>query len=300
MPAQSPWATGKVTAARKPTRVSQETFQVSEETMVTSHKVIRTSLAILVVCGVGFAPRMSLAQVPGELAPGKILEASTDWEGTAEFSFSAGSAGILTVAARSLNDTDLMLMVTDSDGQPLPDGESDQDLEGNVGAEQFAVTIPRAGEYKVVVETFGGGNPASFHLGVSWLPFPDLEVPADPDGSPGAAKRLTIGQDAHEDTINGAAGDYWDWFVLKADKAGTLTVATRTDGGDLVLEAFEAGEFTQPLEHSDQDLQGNGGNEAVTLVVDPGRELFFKVSAFSEGVSISYRLQVGFIPALNR
>lgn len=268
--------------------------------MVTSRMAMWARLATLAMVGCVLAPGVTVAQVPPELVPGKILQGSTDWEGKADFSFKARSAGILTVAARSLNDTDLMLMVTDSDGQPLPDGGSDQDLGGDVGAEQFAVTIPRADEYKVMVETFGGGDPASFQLGASWLSFPDLEVPADPDGSPGAATRLIIGQDTHSDIIDDTAGDYWDWFVLKADKAGTLTVATRTDGGDLVLEAFEAGEFTQPLEHSDQDLQGNGGNEAVTLVVDPGQEFFFKVSAFSEGVSISYRLQVGFIPALHR
>ena len=133
-------------------------------------------------------------------------------------------------------------------------------------------------------------------MGVSWISFPALEIPADPDGSPGSARRISVGQSAHEDTIDGAAGDFWDWFVLKADKAGTLTLATRTDGGDLVLEAFEAGKFSEALEHSDQDLQGNGGNEAVTLVVEPGQEFFFKISAFSEGVSVPYRLQVGFIP----
>jgi hypothetical protein len=277
-----------------------KTSQPSEETMLTSRMVIWARLAILAAGGCVLAPGVSLAQVPGGLRPGEILEASTDWEGKAEFSFQAGSAGVLTVAARSLNDADLMLMVTDSDGQPLPDGGSDQDLGGDVGAEQFVVTIPRAGQYEVIVETFGGGESASFQLGASWLSFPDLEVPADPDGSPGAATRLVIGQDTHNDVIDGTTGDYWDWFVLRSDKAGTLTVATRTDGGDLVLEAFEAGKFTQPLEHSDQDLQGNGGNEAVTLVVDPGQEFFFKVSAFSEGVSISYRLQVGFIPALHR
>jgi hypothetical protein len=289
-----------VTLKRNRTRVTVKTSQPSEETMVISRMAIRAGLATLAMGVFAVAPQFGLAQVSGELEPGKILEASTDWEGQAAFSFMAGSAGVLTVAARSLNDTDLMLMVTDSDGQPLPDGGSDQDLGGDVGAEQFAVTIPRAGEYKVIVETFGGGDAASFQLGASWLPFPRLEVPADPDGSPGAATRLVIGQDTHNDIIDDTAGDYWDWFVLKADKAGTLTVATRTDGGDLVLEAFEAGEFTQPLEHSDQDLQGNGGNEAVTLVVDPGQEFFFRVSAFSEGVSISYRLQVGFIPALQR
>jgi hypothetical protein len=169
-----------------------------------------------------------------------------------------------------------------------------------MGAEQFAVTLPRGGGYRIIVETFGGGEHTSFQVGVSWLPFPDLEVPADPDGSPSSAIRLRVGQSAHEDSIDGTAGDHWDWFAIKPDEAGTLTVATRTEGGDLVLEAFSPGEFMQAMEHSDQDLQGNGGNEAVTLVVDAGQEFFFKVSAFSDGVSVPYRLQIGFIPGSGR
>jgi hypothetical protein len=250
---------------------------------------------LLGVGGLVSTPQATLGQALEELRSGRVVEGSVEWEGSAQYSFNAGGAGVLTVVARAANDSDLLLAVTDADGQPLPEGRSDQDLGGDVGAEQFAVTLPRAGAYRVVIETFGGGQ-ASFRMGVSWLPFPDLEVPADPDGSPSSARRISVGQGPHEDSVDGGSGDYWDWFVLKADKAGTLTLATRTDGGDLVLAAFEAGSFAEPLELSDQDLQGNGGNEAVTLVVEPGQEFFFQVSAFSGGVAVPYRLQVGFIP----
>jgi hypothetical protein len=105
-----------------------------------------------------------------------------------------------------------------------------------------------------------------------------------------------VGQETRADALDGAKGDYWDWFLLKPDKGGTLTLATRADEGDLILEAFSPGEFAEALERSDQDLQGNGGNEALTLVVGAGEEFFFKVSAFSVGASIPYRLQIGFIP----
>jgi hypothetical protein len=191
--------------------------------------------------------------------------------------------------------SDLVLLVTDAHGQTLRDGRSDQDLGGDSGAEQFAVTVPRAGAYRVVVETFGGGE-AHFRLGVSWLPYPELELPPDPDGSPDSAVRIRVGQSAHEDSIDAASGDYFDWFVLTTEEAGTLTVTTRTESGDLVLEAYEGGEFGAPTERSDQDLQEQGGNEALTLVVQAGQEIFFKVSAFSDGDLIGYRLQVGFIP----
>jgi len=249
---------------------------------------------LLAVAIMMLAP-VAKAQTIEDLVPGRLQEGMAGWDVPASYGFQAQSAGVLTVVVRSMDDTDLFLLVTDSDGQPLVEGRSDQDLGGDTGAEQFAVTIPRAGRYQVHVESFGGGG-GPFKLGVSWLPFPDLALPADPDGSPGSALPITLDMGSREDSIDGESGDFWDWFVLKVEKAGTLTVATRAQEGDLVLEAFEPDSFTDALERSDQDLQGNGGNEAVTLVVLPGQEFYFKVSAFSTGASVPYRLQVGFIP----
>jgi hypothetical protein len=242
-----------------------------------------------------FLPEASGGQTVGNLESGKVMEGSTGWEGGVAYAFEASEAGVLTVVVRAAEGNDVYLLVSDADGQPLPNGRSDQDLAGDAGAEQFAVNVPRAGSYRVGVEAYDGTD-ITFKIGVSWLPFPDLAVPADPDGTPGSAKAISIGQDTWTDALDGPSGDFWDWYVLKADKAGTLTVATRADDGDLILEAFSAGEFVEALERSDQDLQGNGGNEAITLVVEVGDEFYFKVSAFSEGASIPYRLQVGFIP----
>lgn len=241
------------------------------------------------------SPCLLRAQEPPLLAPGQVVQGETSFEGAAEYSFDVDAAGILTVAARSTNQSDLVLLVTDADGQPLPSGRSDQDIGGDTGAEQFAVTIPRAGRYLVRVETFGGAG-AAFKLGASWLAFPDLEVPADPDGSPGSAIQISLGQGAWDDSINQNPGDYRDWFVLTVEEAGTLTVLTRADEGDLVLEAFDDGEYSEAIQRSDQDLQGTAGNESVTLVAEAGQTFYFKVSAFSEGVAVRYQLRIGFIP----
>ncbi len=241
----------------------------------------------------GTAP--ALGQPPTVLVSGKVVEGSTGWERPAVFGFSAEAAGVLTIAVRAIDEADLFLLVTDADGQPLPDGRSDQDLGGDAGAEQFAVTVQRAGSYRIRVETFDGGEGA-FKIGVSWLPFPALAVPADPDGSPSSATRLWFDQSTRSDALDGSKGDYWDWFVVKAEKSGTLTVTTRAEEGDLILEAFSPGKYDEALHRSDQDLQGNSGNEAVTLIVKAGEEFLFKVSAFSPGATIPYRLQVGFIP----
>lgn len=234
-------------------------------------------------------------QAGGHLVPGARVEGSTGSQGEASYRFSAASAGVLTVVARSLDGSDLVLILADADGQLLPNGRSDQDLGGDPGAEQFAYTLSRAGDYRVGVSSFGA-DPSKFLLGVAWLPFPELAMPPDPDGSPGAATVIGVGQPVRMDTINGPAGDAWDWFRLKVEKGGILTVATQADEGDLILEAYKPGSFAEPLERSDQDLQGSGGNEALTLVVSAGQELFFRVSAFSEGAVVSYRLRVGLIP----
>lgn len=253
--------------------------------------------AVVVAAGTLAGPSLLSAQTPTplKLEAGKVVEGTTGWDGPAIYHFQAEAAGVLTIVVRSLNESDLVLLVADTDGQPLPNGRSDQDLGGDPGAEQFAVSLPRAGEYQIRIETFRGAS-APFKMGASWLPFPDLAVPPDPDGSPSSAVRIQIWQDTRRDSIDGSSGDYWDWFVLKAERSGTLTVATRADEGDLILEVFAPGAFSEAVERSDQDLQESGGNEALTLVVEAGEELYFRVSAFGQGASISYRLQVGFIP----
>jgi hypothetical protein len=227
---------------------------------------------------------------------GSVAGGTTSSEDIATFQFSAETAGILTIVVRSTDETDLVLVVTDADGQTLPEARSDQDLGGDSGAEQFAVTLPRAGMYHVRIELFGSGL-ASFRIGASWLGFPDLEQPADPDGRPSAARSIAIQQAPIMDTLDPTSGDYWDWYALRADRAGLLTVATRAVEGDLVLEAFTKGNFSESAERSDQDLQEVAGNEALTLVVSPGQTLYFKVSMYGTPDSpISYRLSIGFIP----
>lgn len=226
---------------------------------------------------------------------GTVLGTTGAGEPTA-YSLRLESAGVLTVVVRSTDDADLVLAVTDADGQPLPDGESDQDLGGDSGAEQVAVTIPRAGTYRVSIRPYSSSK-AGFRIGVSWLAFPDLEQPADPDGAPSSAIVMRVGQEPRHDSVNSGVGDHWDWFAVPIDQPGMLTVATRADQGDLVIEAFNEGEYTEAIERSDQDLQGVNGNEAITLSVQAGETMYFKVSAFStSSEAVQYRISLGFIP----
>ena len=262
--------------------------------MNTLGRLIRTAVVAAGTIGLqGVATRDLHAQ---GLPLGQISNGMTTTGAVASYEFRAESAGILTVVIRASDETDLVLAVTDRDGQNLPEGRSDQDLGGDSGAEQFAVTLPRAGTYYVRVEPFGSGT-ASFRIGASWLGFPELEQPADPDGAPSTAKTIAIGQDPVNDILDPSSGDHWDWFAIRADRAGMLTVATRAPDGDLVLEAFNDGEYNEAVERSDQDLQEVNGNEALTLSVTPGQILYFKVSTFGSASSaIAYRLSLGFIP----
>ncbi len=262
--------------------------------MSTLGRLIRTAVVAAVAAGLqGAATRDLHAQ---GLPLGRISKGMTTTGAVASYQFRAESAGILTVVIRSTDESDLVLAVTDADGQNLPDGRSDQDLGGDAGAEQFAVTLPRAGTYYIRVEPFGSGT-SSFRIGASWLGFSELEQPADPDGAPSTAKTIAIGQDPLNDMLDPSSGDYWDWFAVRADRAGMLTVATRAAEGDLVLEAYDAGEYNEAIERSDQDLQEINGNEALTLSVTQGQIMYFKVSTFGSASSaIAYRLSLGFIP----
>ena len=262
---------------------------------------------------VGVAPGVALVSVTAGAAQVSVAESvlaspraltlpigsttlgTTSTGAVASYEFNAPSAGVLTVAVRATSETDLVLLVTDADGQALSDGQSDQDLGGDSGAEQLAITLPRAGKYSVRVRPFSSSL-GEFRIGASWLEFPELERPADPDGSPSTASPMAVGEGIN-DTIDPSAGDHWDWFSIQIGQSGQLRVATRASEGDLVLESFNEGEFAEPVERSDQDLQEVSGNEAIELFVTAGQTLYFKVSAFSStGGAIAYRLTAGLIP----
>lgn len=208
----------------------------------------------------------------------------------AVYTFSTDAAGFLTVVVRATADTDLVLVLADAMGQPLPEGRSDQDLQGDTGAEQAVFTIPRPGDYRVRVETWGSGG--EFRIMAGWIPFADVAQAPDPDGSPDSAASLTPGSPV-QDSIDPAAGDAWDWFRVSVDDGGIITVVTEGDG-DLALEVFAEGTFAEAMERSDQDLQGSSGNESLTVRAEPGQTFYFRVSpVFSSSGTVSYTIRAG-------
>lgn len=245
------------------------------------------TLACLVV------PSLAAAQQP--LPTGGAQKVAITSEKPVEYTVAAKTAGVLTVAING--EGDMAFTVTDADGQTLPDGSVDRDLNGNSGLEMASITIPEPGTYRVRVRVQSGSS-SSFSIGSSWLSFPALARPnADPDSRPSGAVRLEVGK-PHEDAIDPVNGDVWDWFIFEPAEAGTLVIVTRGigDSADLVLEGYLDGEFGQPVERSDQDLQGSGANESVTLTVTKGQKVHVKVSGTFGRQAAKYRIASSLIP----
>ncbi len=232
-------------------------------------------------------PLPMAATAKGDVAEGK----------PAVYEVTTAGAGVLAVAlatSTSSEDVDLVLFVTDGDGQPLNEGRSDRDLHGDRGKEYLVALLPEAGSYLVFVEITSGER-AAFTISGALAPAPDLAPPTqDPDGRPSRATAVAVGK-AVEDTLGGA--DTWDWFALRAEAAGTLTILTKAPEGDLRLEAFAEGNYRQPIATSDQDLQDVKGNESVNITVQAGQTVYVRVSTFFVGgETVPYKVVSALIP----
>jgi hypothetical protein len=217
---------------------------------------------------------MALAQTP--LPADAPAQGTATSDNPAEYTFVAKSAGVLAVAVQGTGD--LALTLLDEDGQTVPEGTSDRDLNGSDGTELMSVTVGQPGTYRVRVRVQGSGS-STFQIGSSFLTFPPFARPADPDRRPGQARAIVVGK-PFDDSLDPAAGDGWDWFVFKAARAGSLALVIRplaNTEADLILEVYTGGNFAQSADRSDQDMQGNSSNESVTVNVAAGDSVHVKV-----------------------
>lgn len=229
-----------------------------------------------------------------DLPLGSMTTAQVGGEDVAHFEIEVGEAGFLTVVVRSTAGEDVLFTVTDDEYQVLPEGSVDMDVGGDVGAEQFVIALPRPGVYRVLVESYGFGG-ASFQIGGSFLPWGGVAAPPDPDGKPSGARDLALDSD-HEDTLDPAGGDGFDWYRVTSDAAGTLTVLTRAESGDLRLDLFLEGDFREPVDTSDQDQGGVLGNESLTVDLAAGQTVYVRVGpSAGTGDYSEYRIASGFI-----
>ncbi|MCC7031523.1 MAG: PPC domain-containing protein [Acidobacteria bacterium] len=226
------------------------------------------------------AAALALMAAPAFAQTALPLDAPAEGRATdaapAEYTFVAKSAGVLSAAVQGTGD--LVLQLVDEDGQTVPNGTADRDLNGSSGTELLSATIGEAGTYKVRVRV-QGGDASTFQIAGAFLAFPPFARPADPDRRPAQARALQVGK-PHDDTLDPKSGDAWDWFSFKADADGALAIITRPQGGteaDLVLEAYADRNFAQAVDRSDQDMQGNSSNESVTVNVTAGQIVHIKV-----------------------
>jgi hypothetical protein len=254
-----------------------------------SRRLVTLLGAVLVV------PTLASAQSP--LPLGTPASETTATDEPARFTFKAPAAGVLLVVVNATSD--ITLRVTDADGQELPNGTVDGDLGGNPGMEMISLPLSEAGDYIVYVNLLSDAGSANFTINASFLTEKGFARPADPDKRPSMANEVQIAA-----PINGSldpdAGDLWDWYQITAAGDGTLVFVTRTpegSEGDLTLAAYIGKDFTTPTESSDQDLQGNAGNESITLNVSKGEVIYLKVNSLqTSGGKLEYRLSVGNVP----
>lgn len=214
----------------------------------------------------------------------------------ARYTFTASAPGVLTVVVHG--EEDLTLAVMDEDGQILTDGTADRDLGGQVGAEVLAVVLGEPGNYRVEVRSYSD-KAGSFRIGATFVTMPGFARSPDPDGRPSLARPLAIGA-AHTDQVHPDEGDQWDWYTVTVTEASTLVLLTRVEegiDGDLALEVYLDRDFETPAAQSDQDLQGNLGNESVTVDVRAGQAVHVKVRSYStSGDAVPYRVSVTRVP----
>ncbi|WP_405284962.1 hypothetical protein V3331_05070 [Gaopeijia maritima] len=242
-------------------------------------------------------PTAAAAQEP--LPLGSTTAGSLMSETPAEYTVELDGPGFLAVVLRADSpDDDLVLVVTDDEGQVLPSARSDSDLNGQTGAEQLLVQIPWGGTYGVVVEQFYSSGAVSFQVGASFLATPLAAADPDPDGKPSGAVALAV-DETHDDSIDPAGGDGWDWYAITAETAGVLTILTRAVDdrqGDLRIDVFRADDLREAEEGSDQDQSGVMTNESVTVDVAAGETVYVKVApSFMADGTVAYRIASGLI-----
>lgn len=243
--------------------------------------------------------------IPAALTAQESLPIGSTTSGTVsgqtpvEYVVNLDGPGFLAVVVRAAGENDdLVLSVADDEGQVLLSGRSDSDLGGQMGAEQLLVQIPWGGEYAVLVAPNYGSSSISYEVGATFLSTELAAADPDPDGKPSGAAVLAV-DGSHDDAIDPAQGDGWDWYSITSESAGVLTVLTRAiddEEGDLRLDVFRADDLREPEDGSDQDQSGVYTNESVAVDVEAGETIYVKVApSFMGNGRVAYRIAAGLI-----
>jgi len=214
----------------------------------------------------------------------------------AVFEFVAAEAGGLAVMLRGEDGLDLAAELCDVTGQGVYNGYLDGDWYGDRGWEQGVLPIPRAGVYRLYVDSLEGRGAVSVSTAV--VSQPQNELPEDPLGRPDVAAAVEAGE-WESGSIRPKRGDRRDWYRLVAPRSGMVTAALRGVGGeDFTLEVFGERDFRVSMIYADGTSGEDAGHESATVDVAEGERLYFRVATWSDVVGGDYRLMVGYVGGL--
>jgi len=243
-------------------------------------------------------PVASGAQAPTTLPLNTVVTGELGTKGEKKlYRLTVNEAGILTLAGHSV--ADLVIAVTDAEGQVIVNGLIDRDVGSNLGSEYGSIIVPERGTYGVEVRMIDASGPITFTLGATYLPLESFRRAPDADARPSAARAVEIGT-AVEDAVHADEYDRVDWYSVTARTATTVVLMTRVESGvrgDLAIEVFQNASLSESSSRSDQDQRGSEGNESVTIDIGPGETVRFRVVSLNErGTRMPYRLSVALVP----
>jgi hypothetical protein len=223
-----------------------------------------------------------VAQAP-DLAWGQQTPVLVTEDKPAIYAIQLDEPGIVTVAAAGVGEIDLWVSVADESSQEIFDARIDHDARELPHGEFGSVAVTKPGRYLVVAGSWSGQSVVQ--LKATFTAVPGLVHRDDPQGDPGQAVELTLGQPL-EQSLNLDEGDRRDWFKLVPEQTGRVVVTTRTpDGSDLdvLLEAYDANAFWDSAHYSDEDLNDSYGHEKLDLDVRRGEPIYLRVEAWDDG-----------------
>lgn len=212
---------------------------------------------------------------------------------TLEMPFVADGPGILTVAYSAASR--VRLEVTDARGRRIETQSARSGGRQSAGVGHGLVPLGRGGEYTVRLTVGGEGE---IKLGAEWIPFPTMEtVRAQVIPEPDPETELTLVPDRMVvGSINTAnAETQYLWCRYDAEVDGQLVVLANASQGDITLQSFDPGNFSNAREYRDDDLNGSVANEGMILDVRAGETYYVRVDMRS-GQRCDVEVRAGLIP----
>ncbi|XAM00620.1 hypothetical protein OT109_04355 [Phycisphaeraceae bacterium D3-23] len=215
---------------------------------------------------------------------------------TLELPFVADGPGMLTVAYGGAVQT-TQVEVVDASGRRLA-WEDNSGFGGVSTSPVRHALIPIGGEGEFTIR-LGALGEGELTLGGEWLPFPQVEgVSAVIVPSPEPTTEIVLVPDR---MMTGAIDQsdpdrYHLWCRFEATEDGQLVVLANADQGDITMSSFNEGQYRNPIEHVDSDMNGSVANEGLIVDAVAGQVYYVRVEMRS-GERCGVEVRAGWVPA---